>query len=170
MILIAILLSAMWSCENYRYEIPNVTIDAKILGITNECIGIQYEILGFTVLEDICDLRLSQISFIKTSSVDDVVKINVNVVGTDVNHTDGMIYYYYFLGGEKIGQGRGQMPFLTFAEVAKNHPNFKWKIYDGVETDKPPETEKDEKSETKLTEVDESKSEEKSSLPSLKVQ
>ena len=106
-ILIIILFSVFVACENYRYEVENMIIDAKILGTTNECIGIQYEIAENTILEDICDLKVSQLSYITGNAKDNTVKLTLHLIGTDVNHTNGMVYFYYYLGGEKIGEGRG---------------------------------------------------------------
>jgi hypothetical protein len=155
------------SCENYRYEIENVSVDAKILGVTNECIGIQYEMGGELILADICDLKISQISYITSNSKDNTVKLAVKVVGTDVNHVNGKVYFHYYLGGEKIGEGEGEMEYLAFANEVSNHPNFVWKTYNGVINGKPSEDK--EKAAEKLVEVDSSESKDKNALPTLQV-
>ena len=168
-ILICILLSVITitGCENYRYEIEDMVIDAKILGTTNECIGIQYEIGGITVLEDICDLKVSQLSYITGNAKDNTVKLTLHLKGTDLNHSNGMVYFYYYLGGEKIGEGNGEMDYMDFAKEVSNHPNFVWKVYNGVEGNEPPES--DEKESEKLVELEDSDSEDKVALPTLKV-
>ena len=59
------------------------------------------------------------------------------------------------------------MEYLNFAKELSNHPNFIWKTYNGVEGGKPSETE--EESSEKLVEIEDSDSEDKVALPSLKV-
>ena len=167
-----IFIATLFSCENYRYEAHELQIDAKILGVTNECIGIEYEVVNVLILEDLCDLKTSQLSYITSNAKDEIIKLNLKIIGTDVNYTDGMVYFKYFLGGEKIGENQRNvnMSYLKFGERLSKLSNFEWKIWDGDKV-KNPEDIKKESSESKLVEVEEpeSKPKDSNSLPTLKV-
>lgn len=129
-ILFSILFLIFVSCENNTYEIDTV-VDAKIVGQTNECIGIHYTIDEFEILEDICDLKMSQLNYITSNADNGFVKLRVFIKGSDFANKASIKYY---LGSENIGCNQCfDVPMKDLAKGAQNHPDFKWTMIDGVD-------------------------------------
>jgi len=164
-ILISILFLIFVSCENNVYEI-NTMVDAEIIGQTNECIGIHYEINDFEILEDICDLKMSQINYIMSNATNQSVNLRVFIRGSDFN---GKASVKYYLGSEEIGCTQCfDVPMSELGKAAENHPDFKWTMIDGVEQSGITTSVEDKKETVVLVEKSEQE-EDTNDIPTLKV-
>lgn len=168
-ILTTILLSIfIFSCEDNKYRI-DTEIDAKIIGTINNCIGIHYELAGITILEDLCDLKVSQLSYIRQSAKDDVVTLRLVVKATDQIDQSGSVSFDYYIGTENIGSGKNVVKMFILAEHAHNIPGFEWILRDNMTPEEYENTKKETELEVTLKSIEEPVSETKNKIPSLKL-
>ena len=143
-------------------------IDAKVIGKTNACFGIQYELGGIMILDDLCELELSEMTYIQHNLKNDIVQLRLKVYASDADYSKGKTHFTYYLGGEEICTTFDQVQMFDLVKREKQINGFKWLEIEGMEPEeyfnqkkKDPPEEKDEKTPVTV--------EKKSEIPSLEV-
>lgn len=119
------------SCTTNKFGFT-ANVDAKVIGSTNNYVGIQYDIYGHKVFQDIHIPKYAELTYYSQMKI---IPLQVTVRGAI---TDGTSRIYITLkhNGSLFGKKDEKYKKLTFADFAKKDTEIKdfiWYVYDDQE-------------------------------------